>query len=134
MIVLPPGRLSTTIDWFQRSESRIAAKRAIGSVLPPGGYGTMKRIGFVGYACPEPVEAAGCADAALAKPSEAMRTVRASALQNLNIHLLQFCKANGRRSVVGRLQDAVRGTVAAKPLLRMDRQLVGAPQVEESRL
>ena len=50
---------------------RVAAKRAIGSVLPPGGYGTMKRIGLVGYACAEPVEAAGCASAAFEAASNA---------------------------------------------------------------
>ena len=51
MIVLPPGRLSTTTDCPQRSASLFAASRAIGSVLPPGGYGTIKRIDLVGYAC-----------------------------------------------------------------------------------
>ena len=48
MTVLPPGRLSTSTCCFQASVSFVPTRRATVLVLPPGLYGTMKRIGLVG--------------------------------------------------------------------------------------
>jgi hypothetical protein len=48
MIVLAPPRLSMTTCCASRSESFAPMPRATISVVPPGGYGTINRIGFVG--------------------------------------------------------------------------------------
>src|ERR671912_139022 len=45
-----PGRLSTTICHFSVSPSLLATRRVSESVPPPGGLGTMKRIGLSGQA------------------------------------------------------------------------------------
>src|SRR5262245_6103864 len=50
MMVPAPGRLSTTTCCPQASVSFTPNIRASVSFPPPGGYGTMRRIGFVGYA------------------------------------------------------------------------------------
>src|SRR5688572_3927735 len=49
MIVLAPPRLSMMTCWPKRSVSLAATPRATISVVPPGGYGTTKRTGLVGY-------------------------------------------------------------------------------------
>ena len=46
--VLAPARFSITTGWLQRSLMRWPTKRAMRSVGPPGGNGTMMRIGAVG--------------------------------------------------------------------------------------
>ncbi|MNT63855.1 hypothetical protein D3C72_2017020 [compost metagenome] len=46
--VLPPGRLSTTTDCFQRVVSFSPTVRASVSLNPPGVYGTTMRIGLSG--------------------------------------------------------------------------------------
>ena len=50
--IVPPAppRLSTTIGWPRRSDSFCARLRAMKSVAPPAGNGTMRRIGLSGYA------------------------------------------------------------------------------------
>src|SRR5688500_17940044 len=50
MIVLAPGRLSTTIVALMRLRSFSPILRATVSVAPPGGYGTIRRIGLDGNA------------------------------------------------------------------------------------
>src|SRR5258705_6084711 len=50
MIVLAPGRLSITTCCLRLSLSLIATRRAMMSVPDPAGNGTIKRIGFTGYA------------------------------------------------------------------------------------
>src|SRR3954467_2450980 len=44
-----PGRFSTMPGWPSCSESAWPMMRVVGSVEPPGGKPTMKRIGFAGY-------------------------------------------------------------------------------------
>src|ERR1700759_2929220 len=44
-----PGLLSTTIDWPSASESFCVTTRVTLSVMPPGVYGTIHRMGFAGY-------------------------------------------------------------------------------------
>src|SRR5512134_2785801 len=51
MIVLPPGRFSTTTGWPHASVSLGPIRRAWMSAGPPGANGTIKRIGFAGYCC-----------------------------------------------------------------------------------
>ena len=51
MIVLPPGRFSTTTGWAQRSCSFWPTARAIRSVGPPVGNGTTMRTGLDGNVC-----------------------------------------------------------------------------------
>src|SRR5713101_6664704 len=46
---LEPGRFSTTTGWPSASPSRGETTRAIVSVAPPGGLGTNRRIGRLGY-------------------------------------------------------------------------------------
>src|SRR5579885_3482394 len=50
--IVPPAppRLSTTTDCPRRSPSPLARPRAMKSVAPPAGKGTMSRMGFSGYA------------------------------------------------------------------------------------
>src|SRR3990172_10502140 len=60
-----PERLSTTTCCPSPSPSFGATERAITSVPPPGGNGTMKRIGFDGHVC-------DCAGAA-AKTAQSVR-------------------------------------------------------------
>src|SRR3954471_24244945 len=53
MIVLAPGRLSITIGWPRYSDNFAVKARETRSVPPPGGYGTIQRIGLLGqvFAC-----------------------------------------------------------------------------------
>ncbi|EKD98636.1 MAG: hypothetical protein ACD_23C00332G0002 [uncultured bacterium] len=51
MAPLAPARFSTTKGCLRRSDSCMAVMRAMMSVVPPAGYGTMMRTGLVGYAC-----------------------------------------------------------------------------------
>jgi hypothetical protein len=44
-----PGRFSTTIGWPNTSASRMPRVRAVMSVGPPGGNGTIMRTGPLGY-------------------------------------------------------------------------------------
>src|SRR5262245_58632493 len=63
-----PPRLSTTIGVPRLCWSWGCTTRATWSVMPPGGNGTIRRIGCTGQAC-----AAHCAD----QPSSIARTTRA---------------------------------------------------------
>jgi len=58
-----PDRFSTTNGWPSESESFAAIRRAIGSVDPPGGYGTTNFTGLVGQACAQVVIGASAASA-----------------------------------------------------------------------
>src|SRR5690242_6252435 len=49
MLPLPPTRFSTTTGWPSASESFGAKMRPTRSGPPPGGNGTRRRIGCVGY-------------------------------------------------------------------------------------
>src|SRR5688572_33371524 len=46
-----PPRLSAIICWPSAGESFSAMRRATVSVPPPGAFGTMMRMGLVGYCC-----------------------------------------------------------------------------------
>jgi hypothetical protein len=48
MVPVAPARLSTTIGWPSDLVSRSAMGRAMMSATPPGGNGTIRKIGFVG--------------------------------------------------------------------------------------
>jgi len=48
MMAPAPARFSTTTLWPQRSPSFIAISRAMPSVAPPGGMGTIILTGFWG--------------------------------------------------------------------------------------
>src|SRR5262245_47201758 len=50
MLAPPPPRFSTTICWPQMSDSFPATTRAMASVPPPGGNGTMRRTCRAGQA------------------------------------------------------------------------------------
>src|SRR4051812_13954344 len=65
MVVLPPGRLSTTTVWPQVLASFSDATRASVSLKPPGGYGTTMRTLRSGKVC----AAAPKAAAARQKPA-----------------------------------------------------------------
>src|SRR5687767_2119429 len=62
MVPPAPPRFSMTIDWPSRSPSFCATMRATMSVEPPGGKGTIRRIGFAGQAWAD--AAPGCSSAA----------------------------------------------------------------------
>jgi hypothetical protein len=67
IVPLAPGRLSTTTVCPQRSLSFCATARAVISVPPPGGNGTINLIGRAGKAEPGPDDAgAGAAANAVA--------------------------------------------------------------------
>src|SRR5258706_14506883 len=51
MVVPAPGLLSITTGWPRRGASFSPSARATMSTPPPGGNGTMKRIGRDGYCC-----------------------------------------------------------------------------------
>src|SRR5688572_14353914 len=53
MMALAPPRLSITIDWPSAFSIPFAMALAFASVAPPGGNGTISRIGRVGH-CPAP--------------------------------------------------------------------------------
>src|SRR6185295_10278606 len=76
MVVLPPGRLSTTTCCPHASVSCCPRRRAVKVVLPPGAYGVMKRIGLLGYSC-----CAAAAGPALSAPSASQPRSRAHFLQ-----------------------------------------------------
>src|SRR5262245_48543415 len=58
MLVVAPGRFSTTYCWPRYSESFGVSRRAMMSVPPPGGKPTSTRTGRVGYDCPRTAVAA----------------------------------------------------------------------------
>src|SRR6202171_3821766 len=70
-----PPRLSMMIGWPSCLESGSCSMRAITSVPPPGGYGTMKVTDLVGH-CAEACEAAS----ASAKPVKNARSVMRASL------------------------------------------------------
>src|SRR5688572_29910409 len=53
MMAFAPPRLSITIDWPSTFSIPLAIALAFASVAPPGGNGTISRIGRVGH-CPAP--------------------------------------------------------------------------------
>src|SRR5882672_3223627 len=60
MMVLPPGRFSTTTVWPRPFAMCIASTRLVMSAVPPGGNGTTMRSDFEGKvcACAAPIAAA----------------------------------------------------------------------------
>src|SRR5205085_7890031 len=77
--VLAPARFSISTGWPQRSLMRWPTKRAMRSVGPPGGNGTMMRIGRFGKfaAAPSDYAATGAVAAANAtNASTKRRTLR----------------------------------------------------------
>jgi hypothetical protein len=60
----PPGLVSTTTGWPSSCASGCVKMRAPSSAAPPGGKGTMKRIGLLGYCA-----AAAADDSARTTPS-----------------------------------------------------------------
>src|SRR5215210_1281242 len=78
------------------SESFCAITRPAMSVGPPGGNGRMKRMGFVGYACPELVEVA-CAYSV----GDAANAASATSVQaNAGSAFIDFLLTEHRRVVV----------------------------------
>ena len=51
MPAFAPGRFSITTGWPIRSCNRLPTMRDSVSGKPPAGFGTMIRIGWVGYCC-----------------------------------------------------------------------------------
>src|SRR5687768_217319 len=80
---LAPPRLSTTTGWPQPSESFCATVREMMSVPPPGGNGTMRRTGRLGYAC------AAVSEAALSSAIESTPASTASAFMARNAIVLR---------------------------------------------
>src|SRR5688500_20198327 len=58
MMAFAPPRLSTTSGWPSALSTSFAMALALASVAPPGGNGTISRIGRVGHACCAPTSAA----------------------------------------------------------------------------
>src|SRR5260370_23538724 len=85
MMVLPPGRLSITIDWPSRRASLSPIRRAKTSESPPGGYGTMMRIDLVGQFRAGEVCASAPPIAIVAAKANAARHV-----ETLRIHALRY--------------------------------------------
>src|SRR4051812_42318242 len=73
MVVLPPGRLSTTTVWPQVLPSFSDATRASVSLKPPGGYGTTMRTAWSGKPCAAAPNATTAKEKAASK---ALNTVR----------------------------------------------------------
>src|SRR6267378_5739293 len=66
MMVLPPGRFSTTTVWPRPFAMCIASTRLVMSAVPPGGNGTTMRRDFEGKvcACAAPISAAAAIETA----------------------------------------------------------------------
>src|SRR5438270_7166755 len=65
MLHAAPVRLSITTGWPHFAASRSKTMRGMASALPPGGKGTMTRIGCEGYSTGRPCAAAGMLEIAL---------------------------------------------------------------------
>src|SRR5688500_11435018 len=74
MMAFAPPRLSTTSGWPSTLSISFAMALALASVAPPGGNGTIRRIGRVGHACcaaaSAAITAAEAASAAIAHRNE----------------------------------------------------------------
>src|SRR5207245_4933123 len=70
-----PGRFSMTTGWPRPSENFWTTTRATLSLDPPGGNGTTKRIGRLGYGSPDLAEGA-CACSPSAHVIPAMHAVK----------------------------------------------------------
>src|SRR5687768_11715337 len=76
-----------------------ASMRAEVSLMPPGGHGTTRRIGRVGNACPELVEAAwgAAAPTSVAGGSANMIPTAMAAAADNRMRLLRLFRARARR-------------------------------------
>jgi hypothetical protein len=77
--VFAPARFSITTGWLQRSLMRWPTKRAMMSVGPPGGNGTMMRIARLGKVAASDCAAAGAIAAASAIATAGTKRARAMA-------------------------------------------------------
>src|SRR5512134_3170159 len=113
MPMLPPApaRFSTSTGWPSAAESLSPSARAVTSVEPPGGYGTMSRTGLDGQPC-------ACGASAQSETTRAnSRRGRARTLQgNLRIddarHAAQLL--DQRLGISARLQPRDLPQVAAR--------------------
>src|SRR6516165_3567616 len=90
MVAPPPGRFSMTIDWLRRVPSAWIMNRAMVSIGPPAGNGTISLIGFSGYPCAATFGATPRTPAAIAAPKMSrLAIMRSSALRGFaaSIHL-----------------------------------------------
>src|SRR5690242_7333479 len=83
--VLAPARFSITTGWPQRSLMRWPTKRAMRSVGPPGGNGTMIRMGRFGK-----FVAVSGSDCAAAGKSKAANAIAARANRNMSRPLVEL--------------------------------------------
>src|SRR5215475_1654297 len=90
MVAPPPGRFSMTMDWLRRVPSAWVMNRAMVSIGPPAGNGTISLIGFSGYPCAATFGATPRTPAAIAAPKMSrLAIMRSSALRGFaaSIHL-----------------------------------------------
>src|ERR1700730_2000428 len=87
MVETPPGRFSTT-TWPTRLVNSCAVIRAMVSIGPPGGNGTIILIGRSGYFCC--AAARPIAGNPIAAPARAERTLRLVAMTILQEVSMQF--------------------------------------------
>src|SRR4051812_32013834 len=83
--VLAPARFSITTGWPQCSLMRWPTKRAMRSVGPPGGNGTLMRIGRLGK-----LVAAAASGCAAAGTTTAANAIAASAKRSMLCSLVQL--------------------------------------------
>src|SRR5688572_4902148 len=102
MVPPPPPRLSTMTCEPNASVSLCDVILARISVVPPGGKGVIRRMGFVGYACAKAL-AAMLISAAIAAPAAAQRALRINLLPTDCLlawcECASFCDACGPRCV-----------------------------------
>src|SRR5260370_30010006 len=88
MVEPPPGRFSTT-TWPMRLFNSCAINRAMVSIGPPGGQGTIRMIGRSGYFCCAPTgEMSGNPIAATAIAERTLRRVAMTILQGVSSQFL----------------------------------------------
>ena len=90
--VLAPARFSITTGWPQCSLMRWPTKRAMMSVGPPGGNGTMMRIGRLGKFAASDCAAAGTIAAASATAAIATREACAAQSSFIPTALITFSR------------------------------------------
>src|SRR5450755_1885839 len=114
-----PPRFSMMIGWPSAFWNRSWTMRAITSVPPPGGYGTMKRTGFSG----QPWAAAASANTARPKAAARVASVMRRRSSSFIVSPGEQARSAGRRFVSFAAADAVTERLAR--VARASEQLAG---------
>src|SRR5262245_18011837 len=107
MMAFAPPRLSMTSGWPSTFSTSFAMIRALASVAPPGGKGTMRRIGRSGQACLAPGTGV-CASTSVAGMNATSASVGKNTAVRFRTVIFSSCCRMSRRSGLPLLQRNAR--------------------------